>query len=135
MSANVNLAYNHTPKYGAAGSAAGTVTGPGIDTAQYNEATVILAVGNATGTLDCKVQDSPDGSTDWQDVAGGAFAQVPNTADNTVYIGMLKLDGNLVRRWIRIVTTVEAALVADHGVSVLLSNKQYHPDQTPAFTV
>jgi len=135
MSANTSLAYNHTPKYGAAGSAAGTINGPAIDTAGYNEATVVLALGNATGTLDCKVQDSADGSTGWVDLAGAAFAQKTASDDNTVSIGMVKCDGNLARRYLRIVTTVQATFVADHGVTVLLSNRQYHPDQTPGFSV
>lgn len=137
MSANVNLAYNHTPKYGAAGSAVGTVTGPAIDTAGYSEATVILSVGAvaSTGSLSvAKVQDSADGSTGWADVTGAAFTAVPDTGDNQVQIGMVKCDGNLAKRYIRIVTTVATA-AADHGVAVLLSNKQYKPDQTPVFTV
>lgn len=135
MSANVSLAQNHTPKYGAAGSAIATVTGPSIDTAGFNEATVVLSVGNvtATGTLNVKVQDSADNSA-WADVSGAAFVAVTDTGDNQVQIGMLKLDGNTVRRYIRIVGVVATA-AADYGASVLLSNKQYHPDQTPAFVV
>jgi len=135
MSANVNIAHNHTPKYGVAGSAAGTINGPSIDTVGYSEATICLALGNATGTLDVKVQDSLDGSTGWADIVGAAFVQKTATDDNSADIGMVKLDGNTAKRYIRIVSTVQATFVADHGVTVLLSNKQYKPDQTPAFTV
>lgn len=135
MSANMSLAQNLTPKYGAAGSATATVNGTGIDTAGFSEAAVVLAVGAAaaTGTLDVKVQDSADNSS-FTDVAGAVFAQVIGTQDNTVFIGMLKLDGNLVRRYIRIVGVVGTAAV-DYGVSVLLAGKQYKPDQTPVFVV
>lgn len=135
MSANVNLAYNSTPKYGAAGSAPGTVNGIGIDTAGYAEATVVLSVGAvaSTGTLNVKVQDSADNST-WADLAGAVFTAVPDTGDNQVQIGMIKLDGNLCRRYIRVVGVVATA-AADYGASVLLSGKQYKPDQTPVFTV
>jgi len=141
MSANKNIAYNHVPAYGAAGSATGTVTGPAIDTTNYTEATIILAIGTiaGSGTLDVKVQDSPDGSTDWQDVLDPdsvsiKFPQKLAANNNTAAIGMLKLDGNTVRKWFRIVSVVAVA-AADHGVSVLLTNSQYKPDQTPTFVV
>jgi hypothetical protein len=137
MSANKSLAYNVKPKYGAAGSAVGTVTGPAIDTAGYQEACVVLAVGAvvATGSLSvAKVQDSADGSTGWADVSGAAFTAVADSGDNQAQIGMLKLDGNLAKRYIRVVTTVATA-AADHGVAVLLVNGQYNPQQTPVFTV
>lgn len=134
MSANKSLAYNVKPKYGVAGSAAGTVNGTGIDTAGYDEACVVLSVGNITGNLDVKVQDSADNSS-FADVTGAAFAQIGASGDNQAVIGMLKLNGNTVRRYIRIVSTVQATFVADHGASVLLVNGHYHPDQTPSFTV
>lgn len=137
MSANKSLAQNVTPKSGFIGSAfgGGALTGPSIDTAGFSEAAVVLAVGAAgAGTCDVKVQDSADGSTGWADVSGAAFTQVTGSDDNTVQIGMLKLDGNTVRRHIRISSTVATAAI-DHGVAVLLVNKQYHPDQTPKFIV
>jgi hypothetical protein len=135
MSANKSLAQNATPKYGAAGSAIGTVNGVGIDTAGFNEACVVLSVGAvaATGTLNVKIQDSADNSS-WADVTSAAFVAVTDSGDNQVQIGMLKLDGNTVRRYIRVVGVVATA-AADYGASVLLLNKQYHPDQTPAFIV
>lgn len=136
MSANKSLAYNVKPKYGAAGSPIGTVNGPAIDTAGYQEACVVLSVGavTATGSLTAKVQDSADGSTGWADITGAAFTAVPDTGDNQVQVGMIKLDGNLAKRYIRVVTIVATA-AADHGASVLLVNGQYNPQQTPVFTV
>jgi len=134
MSANKSIAQNVKPKYGVAGSAAGTVNGTGIDTAGYQEACVVLSVGNITGNLDVKVQDSADNST-FADVTGAAFVQVTASGDNSAQIGLLKLDGNTVRRYIRVVSTVQATFVADHGASVLLVNGQYNPQQTPVFTV
>ena len=135
MSANMSLAYNVKPKYGAAGSAVATVTGSTIDTAGYDEACVVLAVGNVAsgGTLNVKVQDSADASS-WADLAGAAFTAVADTGDNQVQIGMLKLNGNLTRRYIRIIGVVATA-AADYGASVLLVNSHYKPDQTPVFTV
>lgn len=135
MSANKSLAYNVKPKYGAAGSAIGTVNGTGIDTTGYNEACVVLSVGAvaSTGTLNVKIQDSADNSA-WADVTGAAFTAVSDTGDNQVQIGMLKLDGNTVRRYIRVVGVVATA-AADYGASVLLVNGQYNPQQTPVFTV
>lgn len=134
MSANKSIAYNVKPKYGVAGSAAGTINGPGIDTAGYEEGAVCLAVGNITGNLDVKVQDSADNSS-FADVTGAAFAQIAASGDNQAVIGMLKFGGNTVRRYIRIVSTVQATFVADHGATVLLIDGRYNPQQTPSFTV
>jgi len=135
MSANKSIAQNVKPKYGAAGSAIATVTGVSIDTAGYQEACVVLSVGNvaSTGTLNVKVQDSADNSS-WADITGAAFTAVGDTGDNQVQIALLKLDGNTVRRYIRVVGVVATA-AADYGACVLLVNGQYNPQQTPVFTV
>lgn len=135
MSANKSLAYNVKPKYGAAGSAVGTVNGASIDTAGYDEACVVLSVGTvaSTGTLNVKIQDSADNSS-WADVSGAAFTAVADTGDNQAQIAMLKLNGNTVRRYIRVVGVVGTA-AADYGASVLLVNGHYKPDQTPVFNV
>ena len=136
MSANKSIAQNVKPKYGAAGSAVGTVNGVAVDTAGYQEACVVLSVGAvaSTGSLNVKVQDSADGSTGWADVAGAAFTAVPDTGDNQVQIGFIKLDGNLAKRYLRVVGVVATA-AADYGACVLLVNGQYNPQQTPVFTV
>lgn len=123
---------------GAAGSAVATVTGAAINTAGYAAALVVLAAGafTATGTLACKVQDSADGSTDWQDVSGAAFTGLIDSTDVTCKVGRLKLDGNNVRQYIRIVTVVGTA-AAPHGVSVILQGNQYNAQSVnpAAFTV
>lgn len=136
MSANKSLAYNVKPKYGVAGSAVAATNGASIDTAGYDEACVVASAGaiGASATLDVKIQDSADNSS-WADVTGAVFTQWGGSDDNTAKIGMLKLNGNTVRRYIRCVGTVAGTGAADYGVSVLLVNGHYHPDQTPAFNV
>lgn len=136
MGAYASLEQNAVAVFGHRGSAAGATTGTGVDTQGYSEALVLLATGNMTGTLDVKIQDSADNSA-WADVTGAAFAQIPNTGDGTLKQARLKLDGNLVRRYIRVSSTVEAALVAEHTVTFVLCGNQYNPQTvTPvAFTV
>lgn len=136
MGAYASLEQNAVVLFGHRGSAAGTTTGAGVDTKGLSEALVILATGNMTGTLDVKIQDSADNSS-WADVTGAVFAQIPNTGDGTLKIARLKLDGNLVRRYIRVSSTVEAALVAEHTVTFVCSGEQYKPQtvNAVAFTV
>lgn len=119
---------------GACGSAVATINGTGIDTKGYTAAEVILVAGafTATGTLDVKVQDSADNAS-WADVSGASFAQLIDSTDNAVKVGRLKLAGNLVRRYIRIVSVVGTA-AAPHGVTVLLLGDQYPPSMTIEFT-
>jgi len=120
---------------GLAGSAVATINGTAIDTKGYSEAMVVLIAGafTATGTLDVKVQDSTDGSTGWADVTGAAFAQLIDSTDDTIKIARLKLDGNGIKRYIRIVSTVGTA-AAPHGVTVVLGGDQYPPANTIEFT-
>lgn len=114
------------------GSAVGAVNGPSIDTAGYSEAMIILSTGlaAATGTLASKIQDSADNSS-FADVTGAAFAGLTAVDDNVVKIARLKLDGHLVRRYIRAVTTVGTATV-DHTVTAVLSGSQYLPQSVNA---
>ena len=120
---------------GLGGSAVGAVNGTAIDTKGYSEAMLVLATGvaAATGTLDVKVQDSTDGSTGWADVTGAAFAQLTASDDQALKVARLKLDGNGIKRYIRIVGTVGTATV-DFACVVILGGDQYPPANTIAFT-
>ena len=89
----------------AAVSAANTAaaTGAAVDLIDYDAPVVIVqSHGVSTGTLDGKIQDSADGSTDWQDVSGAAFTQSPTTAD----VKRLAINPKSVRRYIRYLGTV-----------------------------
>lgn len=122
--------------YGASAFGGGALNGASVDTQGFNEALVILATGLCgAGTLDVKIQDSADNSS-FADVAGAAFAQIVNANDSVVRIARLKLDGNLVRRYIRVTSTVATATM-EHTVTFVLSGNQYAPQDanTVVFTV
>lgn len=127
MGAFASLEQNAVVVQAAGGSAVATVTGRGIDTAGYSEALVILTLGNvtATGTLAVKLQDAA-ADTGYADVTGAAFTSKSGAVDNNVYIARIKLDGNLVKRWIKFVTVVGTDTV-DHTVTLVLSGAQYQP--------
>lgn len=89
----------------ASASAANTAaaTGAAVDLNEYDSPVVIVqSHGTGTGTLDGKIQDSADGSTDWQDVSGATFTQSTTTAD----VKKLVLNPKSVRRYIRYVGTI-----------------------------
>jgi hypothetical protein len=67
-------------------------------------------IGAVTGTIVGKIQDSADGSTDWQDVSGAAFASV-GTANNTQRI---VVNAQATRGYVRYLGTIVTgpALVA-----------------------
>lgn len=77
---------------------------------------VVLEAGTfgAGGLVDVKLQHSETGGAPWDDVTGGAFAQVDDTTDETTY--ELAYSGG--RRYIRAVATV-AVDVCDFGVYVI----------------
>lgn len=83
-----------------------TVTGSAVDILPIRgKAMVVQDCGAVTGitpTLDGKIQDSADGSTDWQDVAGATFTQF--TTANTCLLIPLNVDN--CRRYVRWVGTI-----------------------------
>lgn len=90
----------------AAASCADTTaaTGSAVDLLDYcGGAIIVQNHGTSTGTLTGKIQDSADGSTDWQDVSGASFTQSTTTAD----IKAIALQTKQVRRYIRYVGTVD----------------------------
>lgn len=127
MGAFASLEENAVVVQAVGGSAVAAVTGRGIDTAGYSEALVILTLGNvtATGSLLVKMQDAA-ADTGYADLTGAAFTAKTGAVDNNVYTARLKLDGNLIKRWIKFVGTVSTDTV-DYTVSVVLSGQQYNP--------
>ena len=65
---------------------------------------LISGTNGATGTVDCKIQDSDDGTT-WTDWTGGAFTQVTSASDNATQ----EIEYTGVKRYI---STVAKVLVA-----------------------
>ncbi len=75
---------------------------------------LIAGTCGAGGSIDVKLQESPDGLT-WTDVSGGAFAQVTEANDETTY--EFAYSGG--KQYIRAVATVAGAS-CEFGVIVLL---------------
>lgn len=86
-------------------SQASTVTGSAVDLAALDlqgNVEITQAVGDVTGTITGKIQDSADGSTGWADISGAAFTAV--TAANDTQ--RLTINATSVRRYIRYVGTI-----------------------------
>jgi hypothetical protein len=101
----------------ASASAANTAaaTGAAVDLNEYDAPVVIVqSHGTGTGTLDGKIQDSADGSTDWQDVSGAAFTQSTTAAD----VKKLVINPKSVRRYIRYLGTI---VTGPQNVAVVLA--------------
>lgn len=85
-----------------------TFTGSALDIKDYDGNFIINQYSESTNgadvTLDGKIQDSADGSTDWQDVTGATFTQVDNTAGGAFESIVIESDAQ--RRYIRYVGTV-----------------------------
>lgn len=100
----------------AAVSAANTAaaTSSAVDLLGYEGPVLVIQNhGTGTGTLDGKLQDSGDGSTDWQDVTGATFTQVTTTANTQ----KLALSPRGVRRYVRYVGTI---VTGPHLIGVTL---------------
>lgn len=88
-------------------AATATANGSSVDTKGYNSAAFSLEVGAVSGTsptLDVKIQESADGSTNWADVSGAAFTQV--TAANNSQILRVEGLGTSRKRYLRAVATI-----------------------------
>jgi hypothetical protein len=95
-----------------ANDAGGTTNGAAIDRMGVGDdgflsCVLVAECGAASGspssfTYDAKLQDSPDGSTDWLDISGASVTQV--TANNTLREKDINLAG--ARRHIRVVRVV-----------------------------
>lgn len=69
-----------------------------------------LQVTAFTGTdVTVKLQDSADGSTDWQDVTGGGFTQITSAPAKERIVTSLTLT---VRRYLRVVTTTSGGVTS-----------------------
>lgn len=100
--------------------ASATFNGIGVDTAGYDDAMVVMMHGTATGTVDCKVQDSADNSS-FADVAGAAFVQITPSNDDTMFLGRLRCDGT-VRRYLRVVSVTAASSSSLIAAAIVLGD-------------
>lgn len=107
----------------AAGSKAATAnaTGSAVDLLEYEGPVVVVQnIGAVTGSCAGKIQDSADGSTDWQDVTGWTFTSASAAGQQSITISA---DG--CRRYIRYLGTITT------GPSVMavvaIGKKKYVP--------
>lgn len=119
---------------------AGAVNGPAIDCRQFGQLLIALMLGTmgTNATIDCKVQESADGSTGWTDVSGAAFTQknqaVVDDSDKT-FQGSVGCQNR--QRYMRVVMTVGTA-ASDVAVDAILLDPQeapITPTQSDTFTV
>ncbi len=75
--------------------------GTSIDRLGFESCIVGVGVGATSFTVDAKVQDSTDGSTNWADITGAAMTQIVS-ADS---VGKIALDLRGAKRYIRVVVT------------------------------
>lgn len=102
-----------------------TATGNGaaVDVGDYHGLCLIhlnAGAGNA-GTTTTKIQDSADGTNDWQDVTGAAFTAVATTASAQT----LKLNADKLRKFVRVVDTLAGGANAISRSVTLVGSKQY----------
>jgi hypothetical protein len=102
-----------------------TETGTGVSILDYDGVGLaVLASAAGTGsapTLDGKLQDSPDGSTDWQDITGATFTQV---TDAGAAAEAISFSVNSARKFIRAVGTIAGGTPSfDFGI-VFVGQKQ-----------
>src|SRR5262245_50914277 len=100
----------------------GTATGSALDTAGFDELTVILDSGDfaADATLDVKIQGSADGSTGWADIASAVFPTVvAAVADEAVVCGRITLGKH--QRYVRAIGVVAVGSNATYSLVAVLS--------------
>ena len=90
-----------------ANQTAATVNGAAIDRIGFDDIELVVATGAASGTptsytVDCKLQGSDDGSTNWTDLS---VATTQITADSTIKKAKVA-NAYLKNRYIRTVTVV-----------------------------
>ncbi len=98
---------------------AGTITGTGIDTLNFQHAMIVVHAGTngSSGTVNVHVEESDSLATGYTDVTGAAFTEITEANDNTVYVGALLL--NPRKRYIRVIMVVGTA-ACDASALVLL---------------
>jgi len=108
------------------GSVAATKLSAALDTKGMEQAVVILRTGTiaSTGTIDVKIEDSPDNST-WADLPSAVFAQQTDTSDDTTLAGKIKCNTAGVDRYLRVSATAATA-DADYGCIMIAKNLSGH---------
>lgn len=102
-----------------------TLTGAAKDLRDYmGKAKAILdaaaAIAGTDPTLNVKFQDSPDGTNDWQDMSGAAFAEVTDAASYQT-IG-IQIDPQ--RRYWRVIGTIGGTVSPEFNYSVTVIGKK-----------
>lgn len=69
-----------------------TKTTGNVDLSKFHEAAFILLVGAIDSTVDFKLQESADGSSNWSDVSGKAITQLSGSDDSKQVLVNLKAE-------------------------------------------
>lgn len=110
----------------AAARVAADANGTAVDVSNIDGLCQIVLNAGATeaadNTLDVKLQHSVNGTTNWNDVTGGAFAQVTNAAAS---VQVLVLQADSLRKFVRVVDNVEGTDPACARSVTLIGRKPY----------
>lgn len=106
-----------------AASITATGNGSAVNVGDYQGiALLVLNSGAAdAGTVTTKLQHSEDGSTNWEDVTGGAFAAVGTSASEQT----LMINADRLRKFARVVDTLAGGATAVVRSVHLVGRKQY----------
>ena len=119
-------------------STSANLSGSSVDLASNaaNIVSAILVCGNAAGTtptMDAKIQESTDGSSNWTDVTGGAQTTLPGDTDDNKFLIWNRKNVSGAARYYRVVlTTSAAANTVINEVYYLRSKGEYAPLSTNA---
>lgn len=106
-----------------AASITATGNGAAVNVGDYQGMALLhLNAGAANaGTDTIKLQHSEDGSTNWTDVPGGAFAAVGTSASEQ----SLKINADRLQKFVRVVDTLAGGATAIVRAVTLVGIKQY----------
>lgn len=107
----------------AAASITATGNGTAVNVGDYAGIALLHLNSGATnaGTNVVKLQHSEDGSTNWEDVSGAAFAAVGTSASAQT----IKFNADKLRKFVRVVDTLAGGATAVVRGVTLVGRKQY----------
>jgi hypothetical protein len=114
---------------------AGNVEGVAVDTKGFKDALVVFNCGavKTGGTAAVHIEESDDGSTNWGDIAGAAFAGITSSNDIAMYQGRVRITPTR-KRYLRAYAVIGTAAVS-LAVSIILGDAQNLPAAEPAFDI
>lgn len=108
---------------GVSSTISATGNGLAVNVGEYQGLAMLLLNAGQTnaGTVTIKLQHSDDGTTNWADVPGAAFAAVGTTASAQA----LSINADKLRKFARVVDTLAGGATGIVRGVTLVGNKQY----------